>query len=100
MGIIAWIVLGLGTGGRGAGRRLARQINDDLRPAYHDRGERSRGTGGLRHVQLPAQRDDNLAVASAGTHIHTSHQHAFLLQQQGGVLMEVTVVPACTPRCT
>ena len=37
-----------------------RQIDDDLRLAGRYRRERGRDTGGLRHVQLSAQRDDNL----------------------------------------
>lgn len=49
------------------------QIDDDLRAADRDRGERDRDTSGLRHVKLPPQRDDNLTVAFAGTQIHTSH---------------------------
>jgi len=52
----------MATGGQLA--RLRRQIDDDPRPAGRDRRERSRGTGGLRHVPLPAPRDDNLAVQS------------------------------------
>jgi hypothetical protein len=34
--------------------------------ARRDRRERSRDTDGLRHVKLPAQRDDKLTVAFAG----------------------------------
>ena len=57
------------------------QIDDDLGAADRDRGERGRDTGGLRHVKLPPQRDDDLTVAFAGTQIRTSHRGAFLPQQ-------------------
>jgi hypothetical protein len=60
----------------------ARQINDDLPPAGRDR----RDSGG--HVKLPAQRDDDLTVDFAGTHVRVRHRGAFLLQQQGGVLTQ------------
>jgi hypothetical protein len=55
----------------------ARQIGDDLRLAGRERRERGRDTGGFRHVQLPAQRDDNLPAAIPGTQVHTSHKGAF-----------------------
>ncbi len=63
----------------------ARKIHDDPRLASHDRGERSRDTRGVYDVKLPAQRDDNVTVAFAGTQIHAEHIPAFLLGQQGGV---------------
>ena len=64
------------------------QINDDLRRPGRDRSERSRDTHGIHYVKYPAQRDDNVAVAFAGTQIHAEHGGAFLLQQQGGVLTQ------------
>ena len=65
-----------------------RQIDDDLRLAGRDRRDRGRDTGSVRHVKLPAQRDDNLTVAFAGTQIHSGHRGAFLFRQQGGVLAQ------------
>ena len=63
----------------------ARQVNDDPRLAGNGRRERGRHIRGIYQVKLPAQRDDNMAVAFAGTQIHAEHRGASLLQQQGGV---------------
>src|ERR1017187_799771 len=66
----------------------ARQIDDDRQVAGRDRRERSRDTHSVCYIKLPAQRDDNVTVAFAGTQIHAEHGGAFLLQQQGGVLTQ------------
>src|ERR1022692_4430751 len=64
------------------------QIDDDRQVAGRDRRERSRDTHSVCYIKLPAQRDDNVTVAFAGTQIHAEHGGAFLLQQQGGVLTQ------------
>ena len=46
---------------------------------------RSRDIRGVYQVKLPAQRDNDMAVAFAGTQINAEHRCALLLQQQGGV---------------
>jgi hypothetical protein len=66
----------------------ARQIHDDLPLAARDSHKRSRHTRGVYQVKLPAQCDDDMAVAFAGTQIYAEHGYAFLLQQQGGVLTQ------------
>jgi hypothetical protein len=58
-----------------------RLAHDDHWAAGRDLSARCCNTRGVRHAQIPAQRDDNLAVASAGTQIHPAHRGAFLLQQ-------------------
>ena len=63
----------------------ARQVNDDPRLAGNGRRERGRHIRGICQVKLPAQRDDNMAIAFAGTQIHAEHREGSLLQQQGGV---------------
>ncbi len=55
------------------------------RPPGRDDHERRRDIRGVYQVKLPAQRDNDVAVAFAGAQIHAEHRCAFLLQQQGGV---------------
>jgi hypothetical protein len=62
-----------------AGERLA----DAIRPG-RDRRERSRNTGGVRHVKLSAQRDYKLTVAFADTQIHTSHRAPSCFSSKAG----------------
>jgi hypothetical protein len=61
------------------------QVDDDIALAGRDRSERSRDAHGVCYVKHPAQRDDHLTVAFAGTQIHADQWDAFLLRQQGGV---------------
>jgi hypothetical protein len=64
------------------------QVDDDHPLPAHNRRERSRDARSVCYVKLPAQRDDSLTVAFAGTQIHADHESAFLLQQQGGVSIQ------------
>ena len=48
--------------------------NDDPRVAGNGRRERGRHIRGIYQVKLPAQRDDNMAVAFAGTQIHAEQR--------------------------
>lgn len=49
------------------------QVDDDIALAGRGRRERNRDARGVCYVKHPAQRDDNLTVAFAGTQIHADH---------------------------
>jgi hypothetical protein len=79
----------------------ARQVDDDRRPADRDSRERSRDGRGVYHVKLPAQCDDDRAVAFTGTQVRTVHGRASLLQAAGRTCA-LTGAPAggsCRGRC-
>jgi len=61
-----------------------RKVHDDLRLAGRDGHERSRDTRGVYQVKLPAQRDDDMTVAFAGTQIHAEHSAPSCFSSKAG----------------
>jgi hypothetical protein len=57
----------------------ARHVHDDPGRADRNSHERSRDGRSVYYVKLSVQRDDDRAVAFAGTQIRTVHGRAFLL---------------------
>lgn len=67
--------------GRAVDEFQGRQVHDHPRTARRDR---CRGTVGARDVQLPAQRDNNMAPVHPGARLGTHYQAAFLPEQPDG----------------
>ena len=55
-----------------------RQVHDDPRLKRRDGPEDNRHVRGVCKIELPAQRDDNMAAAFTRTQAHAEHDSAFL----------------------